>query len=95
METLRHVLTYPVLGLPLWNVALFWLILPLVNELIARNPKWRAQSALQAVANLVATSPLAKVPLVAQTLLIFTVFKTPTPPSLDGAEVVARKDGQR
>ncbi len=94
METVRHVLTYPVLGLPAWNVALFFVVLPLLNELIQRSKNVRAQSLLQAIANIVATSPLAKVPVVAQTLLIFTVFKTPTPPALDGAEVVARKAGQ-
>ncbi len=93
METVKHVLTYPIAGVPAWYIVLFSFVFPLVNELIQRWKSVRAQSLLQAIGNVLSSPPLDKVPLVAQLLLIFTVFRTKTPPSLDGAEVVARRDG--
>ncbi len=95
MESIKHVLMYPLFGgVPVWNFALMSVIFPLLNELIARNPKWRAQSFLQAIGNVFSSPPLSQIPIVAQALMVFTVFRTKQPPALDGAEVVARKAGQ-
>jgi hypothetical protein len=90
-DVVVHAMKYTIAGAPLWSVLLFWIALPLVNEALQRWRGVKAQSILQFLSNLVVVirkSPFGKIPLVTQILAILTVFKTPEPVSLDGAEVV-------
>jgi hypothetical protein len=96
LEWLRHALAYEVLGLMTVKAILVTLVvLPVLNELIARRRSVTAQSIIQAIGNAGRGSPLFSLPIFKQ---IFTLMGTPgtlpPPDPMDGGlRAPKRNDG--
>ena len=75
IDWVRHALSYEVLGLMTVKTLLVTLvILPVLNEIIARRKTLTAQSIIQAIGNAGRGSPLFAIPIFRQ---VFTLMGTP------------------
>lgn len=84
METIKHALAYQ-----LWGIAVGWWLVGgavfAAQEAIARSPKLKANTYVQAVGNIAAKlkgTVLGKFPVLAQVLAILGAMQTPTPPTM-------------
>lgn len=91
LATCKTALCYVWMGAPVWTWALLGVLL-LINEWVSRSRALRAQSTVQSIGDALKKTPLYLVPL-AHALI--DMVATPVPPSLDGAEVVARADSSK
>ncbi len=81
METLKNILMYNVQipggTVPVYGILLAFVVLPLLNELIQRSPKTKAQSILQLVARIAA-------PIVSRLIMPFAALVGPGQPVAPG-----------
>jgi len=96
MEAIKHAALYVIWGAPVWA----WLVGGAIlgaQEAIARSPKLKANTYVQAVGNIAAKlkgTVLGKFPVLAQVLAVLGAMKTPEPePAL--AESAADKAVQK
>jgi hypothetical protein len=89
MDAIKHALTYPIVGVPVWSLVLSYIALPVINELIQRAKGIKAQSLYQAVGNGLAKSPLYAIPVLKQLIDLMT---TPEPAPLP-APVLPKEGG--
>lgn len=73
METLKALLHYQIMGTPVWAWALFGM--PVINEAINRSKWTKAQSVWQFCWRIVAATPLARIPLVGQVIVMMAIPK--------------------
>ena len=85
METFKHIATYPIMGMPAWAALLTLVVIPLVNEWIQRRKSMKAQSLMQAVGNVIKSTPVVgKVPGLKQ---VADAMATPAQPTIEQPEV--------